>query len=118
TDYLLLNDLLNEIKPNMIHSGGSAIGNALGVGINRLRDSDSKSKVMLLISDGDNTAGNLDPILAAKLAYGYHIKVYTIGVGSDGQIPYKGDLIESTLNEETLRKIAETTEGKFFRASL
>ena len=117
TDYSLLNNLLNDIKPDMIHSGGSAIGNALGVGINRLRESDNKSQIMLLISDGDNTAGNLDPVLAAKLAYGYNIKIYTIGVGSEGTIPYKGSFVESTLNEATLRKIAETTQGKFFRAS-
>jgi Ca-activated chloride channel family protein len=117
TDYELLYQMVNEIKPDMIPSGGSAIGNALGVGINRLRESDNKSKIMLLISDGDNTAGNLDPVLAAKLAYGYNIKIYTIGIGTDGTIPYKGSFVESSLNEGTLRKIAEISQAKFFRAS-
>jgi Ca-activated chloride channel family protein len=71
---------------------------------------------MLLISDGDNTAGTLDPIMAAELAHAYNIKVYTIGIGKDGLIPFENTYIESSLNETTLRKIAESAGGKFFRA--
>jgi Ca-activated chloride channel family protein len=116
TDYSLLSTFISDIKPNLIPESGTAIGNAIGVGINRLQESDNRSKVMLLISDGDNTAGTLDPIMAAELAHAYNIKVYTIGIGKDGLIPFENTYIESSLNETTLRKIAESAGGKFFRA--
>lgn len=117
TDYELLNSFVKDIRSDVINSGGTAIGNAIGVGINRLKESDNKSKVVILLSDGDNTAGNLDPLMAAKLAHAYSIKLYTIGIGKDGSVPYKNTVVESSLNETTLRKIAETGGGKFFRAS-
>jgi Ca-activated chloride channel family protein len=117
SDYRLLNSFINNVKQDIIPSGGTAIGNAIGVGINRLRESNNKSKVMILLSDGDNTAGNLDPLMAAKIAYAYNIRIYTIGIGKDGLIPYGKTNIESSLNEATLRKIAETSEGKYYRAS-
>jgi len=116
TDYSLLSTFISDIKPNLIPESGTAIGNAIGVGINRLQESDNRSKVMLLISDGDNTAGTLDPIMAAELAHAYNIKIYTIGIGKDGLIPFENTYIESSLNETTLRKIAESAGGKFFRA--
>lgn len=116
TDYSLLSTFIGNIKANLIPETGTAIGNAIGVGINRMQESDNRSKVMLLISDGDNTAGTLDPIMAAELAHAYNIKIYTIGIGKDGLIPFENTFIESSLNETTLRKIAESTGGKFFRA--
>jgi Ca-activated chloride channel homolog len=117
TDYKSLNSFLRDINFNMIPQGGTAIGNAIAVGINRLRESDNKSKVMILLSDGDNTAGNLDPVMAAKMAHAYNIKIYSIGIGKDGTVPFGKTFIESSLNETTLRKIAGISEGKFFRAS-
>lgn len=123
TDYQLLYDYIAEIKQNMITKPGTAIGSAISVGINRMRESTSKSKVMILISDGENTAGNIDPITAAQLARAFNIKIYTIGVGKDGKVPYGKDIfgnvqyVENTLNETTLRKIADLGDGKFFRAS-
>lgn len=123
TDYQLLYDYLDEIRQNMITKPGTAIGSAISVAINRMRESESKSKVMILISDGENTAGNIDPITAAQLARAFNIKIYTIGVGKDGKIPMGKDIfgntqyIESVLNETTLRKIASLGDGRFFRAS-
>ena len=123
TDYELLNDLIDNIHFEMIEKSGTAIGSALAVGINRMRESNSKSKVLILLSDGENTAGSIDPITAANLAYAYGIKVYTIGVGKKGKVPYGKDLfgqtryIEQSLDESALREIAKIGEGQYFRAT-
>ena len=122
TDYQLLRDNINAIGFKMIENDGTAIGSALAVAINRMRDSEAKSKVIILISDGENTAGSLDPELAAQLAYAYGIKLYTIGIGKDGQVAYTEEetgktlFVETMLDETTLRKIATVGEGNFFRA--
>ncbi|AKD04586.1 VWA domain-containing protein [Pontibacter korlensis] len=122
TDYDLLRESINSIGFKMIPNDGTAIGSALAVAINRMRDSDAKSKVIILISDGENTAGSLDPELAAQLAYGYGIKLYTIGIGKDGQIPYDVDgsgqilYVETLMDETNLREIAQIGQGQFFRA--
>jgi len=122
-DYTLLKNLLKTVNSELIAESGTAIGNAILTGINRLRESDSKSKIMILLSDGDNTAGSVDPILASQLAYSYNIKIYSIGIGKDGSVAVGKDSLnnticaESILDETTLRKIAELTEGRFFRAS-
>jgi Ca-activated chloride channel family protein len=123
TDYEMLTSLLDEIDFSMIDKGGTAIGSSLAVAVNRMRESDSKSKVIILLSDGENTAGSLDPITAANLAYAYGIKVYTIGVGKEGRVPFGTDFfgrpkyIEQSLDETTLREIAKIGEGQFFRAT-
>jgi Ca-activated chloride channel homolog len=123
TDYALLTDLVKEISFNMMDAKGTAIGSALSAGTNRMRESESKSKVMILLSDGENNAGNVDPVFAAQLAAALDIKIYTIAVGKDGMVPYGVDffgrpqMIESYLDETTLREIAEIGDGKFFRAS-
>ncbi len=122
-DYTLVKNYLKEVNSKLIEESGTAIGNAILTGINRMRESSSKSKIMILLSDGDNTAGSVDPILASQLAYAYNIKIYTIGIGKDGSVAVGKDSLnnaiyaESILDETTLRKIAEVTEGKFFRAS-
>ncbi|WP_161887614.1 VWA domain-containing protein [Pontibacter russatus] len=122
TDYELLRDNINSIGFKMIENEGTAIGSALAVAINRMRDTEAKSKVIILISDGENTAGSLDPELAAQLAYAYGIKLYTIGIGKDGKVTYTEEetgktlLVETQLDETTLRKIATVGEGSFFRA--
>ena len=123
TDYDLLNSYIDEISFDLIENRGTAIGSALAVGTNRLRESDSKSKVLILLSDGDNTAGNIDPITAAKLAHAYDIKIYTIAIGKEGKVPFGNDFfgrpryVENTLDETNLREIAKIGMGKFYRVS-
>lgn len=123
TDYDLLKSYIEDINFDMIKNRGTAIGSALGVMTNRMREADSKSKVAILLSDGDNTAGNIDPITAAELASAYDIKIYTIAIGKEGLVPFGKDffgrprMINNTLDETTLRKIAEIGDGQFFRAS-
>jgi Ca-activated chloride channel homolog len=122
TDYQLLRESIQSIEQGMIPNDGTAIGSALAVAINRMRTSDAKTKVAILISDGENTAGSLDPNMAARLAFAHQIKVYTIGIGKDGLVPYDVDangktlLVETQLDEKSLREIASTGEGRFFRA--
>jgi Ca-activated chloride channel homolog len=110
TDYEMLKEYIDDISSNIITTSGTAVGNALGLCINRLREIESKSKVAILISDGDNTAGNLDPVTSAQLAKAFGVRVYTIAVGSDKTTTDKVD-------EGTLREIAKISEGKFFRAT-
>lgn len=123
TDYNLLKSYLKDISFEMIENRGTAIGSAMAVVTNRMGESESKSKVCILLSDGDNTAGNIDPITAAELAAAYGIKVYTIVVGKEGLVPYGKDffgkvqMVENTVDESTMRKIAEIGGGEFFRAA-
>lgn len=123
TDYRLLNSYLDDISFEMIESRGTAIGSAMAVVTNRMRESKSKSKVCILLSDGDNTAGNIDPITSAELAAAYDIKIYTIIVGQEGMVPFGKDyfgrpnMVENTIDESTMRKIAEIGAGEFFRVT-
>jgi Ca-activated chloride channel family protein len=123
TDYSLLNSYLDEINFEMIENRGTAIGSALAVVTNRMRESESKSKVCILLSDGDNTAGNIDPITSAELAAAYNIKIYTIIIGKEGLVPFGKDyfgrphMVENTVDESTMRKIADIGTGQFFRAT-
>ena len=123
TDYDLLRSYINEIGFDMIENRGTAIGSALAVATNRMRESDSKSKVVILLSDGDNTAGNIDPITAANIASAYDIKMYTIAIGKEGKVPFGTDffgrprMVENTMDETTLREIARIGQGEFFRVS-
>lgn len=102
----------------------TAIGDALGTAVNRLKDLESKSKIIILLTDGDNTHGVMDPEQAAEIAATFGIKVYTIGVGSKGEVPFlvqtlfgpRYQYVKSDLNEELLRKIASLTGGKYYRA--
>ncbi len=124
TDYPVLKNLLHDIKNGMI-ADGTAIGLAIANGVNRLKDSKAKSKVMILLTDGVNNSGNIDPITAARIAATYGIKIYTVGVGAQGEAPYpmptpfgiRRQMIKVDLNEEDLTKIAEMTGGKYFRAT-
>lgn len=121
TDYELLFSYLDDVNFEMIENRGTAIGSALAVATNRMRESETKSKVCILISDGENTAGNIDPITAAELAAAYNIKIYSIAVGKEGMLPMGKDLfgrpmmVPSSLDETTLRKISELGGGQFFR---
>ncbi|HEX8530881.1 MAG TPA: VWA domain-containing protein [Cytophagales bacterium] len=121
TDYALLNALLDDIRFGTIRTPGTAIGSALAVAVNRMRPSKAKTKVVILISDGDNTGGNLDPRTAATLASMYNIRLYSILVGQEGQVPVRvaGKLQyeTNTIDESTLRAVAETGDGRFYRAA-
>lgn len=123
TDYELLNTYIDDINFDLIESRGTAIGSALAVSTNRLRESQSESKVLILLSDGDNTAGNIDPETAAKLAYAHGIRIYSIAIGKEGRVPFGQDFfgrpryVENTLDETTLRQIAEIGQGNFYRVS-
>ncbi len=100
---------------------GTAIGDGLGTAINRLRESKSKSKVIILLSDGANNTGYLDPLSAAEIAKEYNIRVYTIGCGTYGKAPinipnYGLVYADVDIDEELLQQIADKTNGKYFRA--
>ncbi|WP_430928206.1 vWA domain-containing protein [Polaribacter marinivivus] len=108
--------------------GGTAIGMGLGSGVNRLKDSEAKSKVIILLTDGVNNSGNIDPRTATELAKELGIKVYTIGIGTNGMadFPWSKDPRTGQLNfrkqqveidEDLLKFIASETEGKYFRAT-
>jgi len=123
TDYDLLKTYLKDISFEMIDKTGTAIGSAIAVVTNRMRESETKSKVCILLSDGENTAGNLDPIKACELASAHGIKIYTIVVGKEGQVPMGTDIFgrprmfENTIDESTMRNIAKIGGGEFFRAT-
>ena len=110
TDTAFLLHQLRQFDTKQIVEEGTALGDALGMCINQIRDSDNPKKISILISDGNNTAGNLDPVTSAELAKNFNIKVYTIAVGS---LQPTADPVDET----TLREIALLTKGKFFRAT-
>ncbi len=124
TDYTVLKNLLREVKNGMI-ADGTAIGLAIANGVNRLKDSKAKSKVMILLTDGVNNRGEIDPITAARIAATYGIRIYTVGVGAQGQAPYpvqtpfgvRRQLIQVDLDEKGLTQVAEMTGGKYYRAT-
>ncbi len=118
-DYSVLNNLLSEVTVMEPKYDGTAIGVAIANGVNRLRNSESESKVIILLSDGSNNVGSIDPISAAKIAKEYNIKVYTIGAGTNQsitQIPGRG-FVRNEIDEDTLKGIAEVTNAKYFRAT-
>ena len=123
TDYILLNKYIEEINFDLISTRGTAIGSAIAIATNRMRESKSKTKILILLSDGDNTAGNIDPLTASEIAKAYGIKIYSIAIGKNGKVPFGKDYfgrpryVENSLDEKNLRDIAKTTEGKFYRAS-
>ena len=111
----VLRNLVNEITvASEEYKNRTAIGMAIANGTNRLRNTDVESRVMILLSDGSNNAGQIDPKTAAELAAEYKIKIYTIGVGTNQ--PGRG-LIRYEIDEESLKEIAGITGGKYFRAT-
>ena len=121
TDYSLLQAGISEVTPDLVGASGTAIGTAIGIATNRLLESNAKSKVIILISDGDNTAGNLNPITAARLAAYYNLKIYTILIGTEGEVAYtdretkQRKTVRNTIQEQTLQEIAQIGDGKYFR---
>jgi len=124
TDYTVLKNLLRQVKPGMIVDG-TAIGMAIANGVNRVKDSKAKSKVMILLTDGVNNRGEIDPITAAKIAATYGVRIYTVGVGAQGNAPYpvqtpfgiRLQLQPADLDEKSLKTIADMTGGQYFRAT-
>ncbi|MFN8353740.1 MAG: VWA domain-containing protein [Spirosomataceae bacterium] len=119
TDYEALYAYLADIKPSLVRESGTAIGKALGVCINRLRDTESKSKVAILISDGDNTAGELDPVMAAQLARAYGVRVYAIAIGRITKTMIQRDsttAVSTAVDEGMFRQITSIAQGQAFRA--
>ena len=125
TDQSTLQTLLARIRSGLIEDG-TAIGNGLATAINRLRESDAKSKVVILLTDGVNNRGEIAPVMAAEIAKAQGIRVYTIGVGTEGMAPYPAvDMFGNMtfvqqkveIDEKNLRQIAESTGGRYFRAT-
>ncbi len=126
SDYGAVIDFMKSVEIGMTQTDGTAIGNALATSVDRLKDSKAKSKIIILLTDGRNNMGEVDPVTAAKLATAFNIKIYTIGVGTEGEAPFPVEdpmfgkryvYIKEDLDEGTLRAIAETTEGLYFRAT-
>lgn len=124
-DYELLNRLLGEVEMGVVEDG-TAIGMGIATAVNRLKDSQAESKVIILLTDGQNNSGEVDPVTAADLAVSQGIKIYTIGAGTHGTAPYPvqdpvfGDRyqnIEVNIDEDMLTEIATMTEGSYFRAT-
>ena len=120
-DYVLLKNQLTDLKQNKALQSGTAIGTALGTAINRLKNAPTKERLIVLISDGENTSGLMDPATAAELCLDYNIRIYCIGLGKDGTHQFKDDdgtiqYVESKLDENTLKNISSITKGKFYRA--
>ncbi|MEW8316641.1 MAG: VWA domain-containing protein [Candidatus Thiodiazotropha endolucinida] len=121
-DRKAVNSLLSEVIPR-IAGDGTAIGDALGLGVKKLRERPQGSRVLLLIADGENTAGTIPPLKAAQLAAEEGIRIYSIGVGSDKKrvpIMENGRIITRTdlgFNEAVMREIAEAADGAYFRAT-
>ena len=124
TDRITLINMMKEVQTGLIEDG-TAIGNGLATAVARLKDSDAKSRVVILLTDGVNNRGEIAPETAAEIAKTYGIRVYTIGVGAKGEAPYPvqtpwGIQVQNMkveIDEELLQKIAETTGGKYFRAT-
>lgn len=123
-DYGVLMSFLDQVDFGMIEDG-TAIGMALANSVNRLRDSQAKSRIIVLLTDGINNAGEIDPLTAAEIAKTMGIKIYTIGAGKPGKAPYPVDdpifgrryvYLEQELDEATLTQVAEITGGRYFRA--
>src|SRR5450759_4116971 len=124
TDHAVLINLMREIQSGMIEDG-TAIGNGLATAVNRIKDSEAKSKVIILLTDGVNNRGEIAPATAAGIAKTYGIRVYTIGVGTQGVAPYPVQTpyglqyqdMQVEIDEAILREISQTTGGKYFRAT-
>lgn len=125
-DHNWLTKRLEAISIGMIDDNGTAIGSAIGSGTNRLRELNSKSRIIILLTDGMNNQGKLTPMLAAEAAKTFHIKVYTIGAGTRGEAPTpvidafgrkRLAMMKVDIDEETLAEVAEMTGAKYFRAT-
>jgi Ca-activated chloride channel family protein len=124
TDHVVLKNLFQDIHTGMIEDG-TAIGDGLATAVNRLRGSKAISKVIILLTDGVNNMGSIDPLTAAEIAKLYGVRVYTVGIGTQGVAPYPVQTpfgvqitpMKVDIDEDLLRQIAKMTDGKYFRAT-
>ena len=126
TDHIIVKEQLNKVKYGFL-SQGTAIGMGIATGVNRLKDSKAESKIIVLMTDGVNNAGLIDPILATETANQFDIKVYTIGIGSKGQAlmpigmkpngQFQYGYAKGEIDEKLLKEVAKATGGKYFRAT-
>jgi Ca-activated chloride channel family protein len=125
-DHQAVLDYIDQVAVNMTGGDGTAIGSAIATATNRLKGSPGKSKIIILLTDGRNNAGEIDPLTAAQAAAALGVKIYTIGTGAPGGALYPVEdmwgkhyvkIPEQELDEDTLSKIAETTGGRYFRAT-
>ncbi|WP_106828004.1 vWA domain-containing protein [Parabacteroides pacaensis] len=124
TDHTVLLNLFKDIQSGLLEDG-TAIGLGLANAVSRIKDSQAKSKVIILLTDGSNNAGEIAPVTAAEIAKTFGIRVYTIGVGTNGEAPYpvstpfgvRYQNIKVDIDENTLKEIASTTGGQYFRAT-
>ncbi len=123
-DYDVLMKLVDDVEIGMIKDG-TAIGLGIANAVNRLRESNGKSKIIILLTDGDNNSGNIDPVTAAELAQSFGIKIYTVGIGTGGMVPFPIDdpifgkryvQAKVDIDEKTLKRIADITGGLYFPA--
>ncbi len=124
TDYSVLIDLLRKVETGYLQDG-TAIGEGIANAVNRMKDSKSKSKVMILLTDGVNNMGSIDPATAADIAQTFGVRIYTIGVGTRGMAPYpfktaygiQYQPVPVEIDEDMLRQVAQITGGEYFRAT-
>jgi Ca-activated chloride channel family protein len=124
TDHAVIKNLFENIHSGMIEDG-TAIGDGLATSVNRLKESKAVSKVIILLTDGVNNMGSLDPLSSAEIAKMYGVRIYTIGVGSEGNAPYpvqtpfgrQIQYMEVKIDEALLQQVAELTDGRYFRAT-
>ncbi len=124
TDRATLINLMKEVQTDLIEDG-TAIGNGLATAVARMKDSDAKSRVVILLTDGVNNRGEVSPQMAAEIAKTYGVRVYTIGVGKEGMAPYpvmtpwgvEVQNVKVEIDEKLLAEIAESTGGRYFRAT-
>lgn len=124
TDRSTLINLMKEVQTDLIEDG-TAIGTGLATAVARLKDSDAKSRVVILLTDGVNNSGEITPQMAAEIAKTYGVRVYTIGVGAEGMAPYpvmtpwgiEVQNVRVEIDEDLLKNIAESTGGRYFRAT-
>lgn len=124
TDHAVVNNLLRETQTGVLEDG-TAIGNGLATAVSRLKESDAISRVIILLTDGENNRGEIPPLTAAEIAKTFGIRVYTIGVGTEGTAPYPVETpfgtriqqVQVKIDEESLQSIANTTGGVYFRAT-
>ena len=124
TDRATLINLMKEVQTDLIEDG-TAIGNGLATAVARMKDSDAKSRVIILLTDGVNNRGEISPQMAAEIAKTYGVRVYTIGVGKEGMAPYpvmtpwgvEIQQVKVEIDEKLLSEIAESTGGRYFRAT-
>ena len=124
TDRATLINMMKEVQTDLIEDG-TAIGNGLATAVARMKDSDAKSRVVILLTDGVNNRGEISPQMAAEIAKTYGVRVYTIGVGANGMAPYpvmtpwgvEVQNVKVEIDEDLLSEIAESTGGRYFRAT-